>query len=279
MIFFIFIILLVIVFLYFYKKTKKLNFNIEIKTTYKYPVKGWENIVHKNIGMENKICPYCGNILEKFPSRKKQCKACKNYMYIRTRPYDNKKVIVTEQEIEIIKEDELKKYGEYEEYLIQKQKFEQEKDWLKKIRNCNYVPNEDVQWSLYNKDRLLLFSQQNWKEYMEITSKMAQQLYIEKKYDDSLELYLEAGYFDICSPDENGAFENREAILGYPHCSYIINLIQCMEKAGLEIEDVEKMFYNVPISNIKIPISRKEAWEIIDKNIRNLQKEQLKYKN
>jgi len=52
--------------------------------------------------IESKKCPYCNNLLEKEPSRKKACEKCKNIYFVRTHPSDYKRVIVTEKEKDLI---------------------------------------------------------------------------------------------------------------------------------------------------------------------------------
>lgn len=52
------------------------------------------------IGVETANCPYCGESLPKFPYRKTRCKNCGNFMYVRTRPSDNKRILAREENIE-----------------------------------------------------------------------------------------------------------------------------------------------------------------------------------
>jgi hypothetical protein len=52
----------------------------------------------KEIGFVDAICPYCSSALEKKPSRKKKCPDCGNFIYVRTRPIDRERVLVTEEQ-------------------------------------------------------------------------------------------------------------------------------------------------------------------------------------
>ncbi len=56
------------------------------------------------IGNLDPVCPYCGNQLAKKPGRKAKCPDCGNFIHVRTRPLDNQKVLVTEQQMEAINE-------------------------------------------------------------------------------------------------------------------------------------------------------------------------------
>jgi len=53
---------------------------------------------YETLGNTEPICPYCAKPLEKMPGRKTKCPFCANFMYVRTRPADKKRVIVTEQD-------------------------------------------------------------------------------------------------------------------------------------------------------------------------------------
>lgn len=47
------------------------------------------------IGNAEPLCPYCGHKFEKMPGRKKECPECKKTFVVRTRPLDNKRVLLT----------------------------------------------------------------------------------------------------------------------------------------------------------------------------------------
>ncbi len=59
---------------------------------------------YEALGNTEPVCPYCAKSLDKMPGRKTKCPFCNNYMYVRTRPADNKKVVVTEQDAARIEE-------------------------------------------------------------------------------------------------------------------------------------------------------------------------------
>ena len=53
---------------------------------------------YETLGNTEPVCPYCAKPLDKMPGRKTKCLFCANYMYVRTRPADKKRVVVTEQD-------------------------------------------------------------------------------------------------------------------------------------------------------------------------------------
>lgn len=70
----------------------------------------------KDIGITSPNCPYCNEELAKFPARKTKCKNCGKYMYVRTRPLDRKKVLLKENELELLEEE-----WEKERYINERQ--------------------------------------------------------------------------------------------------------------------------------------------------------------
>lgn len=52
--------------------------------------------------METTTCPYCQTALTKIPKRKTKCLQCKCYIYVRTVPIANKKVLCTEAMVRLV---------------------------------------------------------------------------------------------------------------------------------------------------------------------------------
>jgi hypothetical protein len=73
------------------------------------------------IGVRKSICPYCGIQLPKFPLAKIKCKSCNQYIYSKTRPIDNKKILLKEDQLDLFEEQWAIKNNTYEEYLIKKE--------------------------------------------------------------------------------------------------------------------------------------------------------------
>jgi hypothetical protein len=54
------------------------------------------------IGVEDDVCPYCGVVLEKRPQRKTCCKHCGGFIYARQRPIDEFRVLLREDQLELL---------------------------------------------------------------------------------------------------------------------------------------------------------------------------------
>ena len=63
------------------------------------------NMELKEIGVAIPKCPYCNIELANFPLRKTKCINCGNDIYVKKRPLDGKKVLIKEDELQLIKEE------------------------------------------------------------------------------------------------------------------------------------------------------------------------------
>lgn len=153
-----FFIFLVVVFLLFSRCENKSTTKIKYE-------------LNPDIGVTTPNCPYCGKELKKFPGKKTKCKNCENYIYVRTRAYDEQKILIKEDEIEEVSIEWEKKTGTFE--------------WKEKERNksllidvskemnqvINYLSSHYIDYcnyeeilSIKEEDRLILM-QKIWKNY------------------------------------------------------------------------------------------------------------------
>lgn len=70
--------------------------------------------LRSDIGVTTANCPYCNAELDKFPVRKTRCRNCRQYMYVRTRPVDRKKILCKETDLQLVEEEWEKKRLQYE---------------------------------------------------------------------------------------------------------------------------------------------------------------------
>ena len=99
-------------------------------------------------------CPYCKKALDKIPNRKIKCPHCGEFMYVRTRPKDNARVVVVKAEADKI-EEEWARIHDHDRFFARgpsrKEKFEKERERLRKV--FGKEPSErDVIWGILNKE-------------------------------------------------------------------------------------------------------------------------------
>ncbi len=102
------------------------------------------------------VCPYCKQILDKRPKRRKKCPSCGSYMYVRKRPPNGeRRVLVTEHEAEEIDSEwkqlhfRRKWLGMLQQYGIADEHFDTHRRRLRE-RFGQEPSDADVVWSLFH---------------------------------------------------------------------------------------------------------------------------------
>jgi DNA-directed RNA polymerase subunit RPC12/RpoP len=233
-----------------------------------------KKIEHKPIGNTEPICSYCSKSFPKMPNRKMKCPSCKNFIYIRTRPSDRKKVIVTEKEANEI---ELQWKAEYDnnelikEYNYVKEDFDNIKQQMVKRFGKEPLDN-DVFWSVYTKQSLDFAKNNNWGYYRNTRQRMAMLLRRENKLRQALEMFFEVAYLDGNGSVHN--FGGRDPkLLGYPPFDVknalqapgvLMAIAEISESLRLSEKEIKKEFLRVAQQNcggLPLPLSPKDVWE------------------
>jgi DNA-directed RNA polymerase subunit RPC12/RpoP len=159
-------------------------------------------------------CPNCGSQLKKIPGAKTKCPHCKKFMYVRTRPKDNAKVVVTEKQAKeidkewaetVTQQDWLRKLSEYgitEEYFLEKKKTALEKS--------GYVSRDrDIIWGIFNE--LLLKNLDDFHKLKMINYQMA--IFLNEEDRDCFPLLREAAKWELLQMKKHG-IEKVEILTG-----------------------------------------------------------------
>ena len=231
----------------------------------------------EDIGNIEPICPNCGKALENKPSRKKKCPECGNFMFVRTRPSDNKKVLVTEAQAEVIEEQWSIVNGTHDSYLKEKKAFENERASQAKRFGC--APSEnDVKWALLNKQLTEYALKGDWGFYRNTKLQMADILRKEKKLKNALYFYLDVFYLDLNGPNNMGGtsprllkefppFRPNEAMIAPGILKRILSIVKQLELDTKETEILFKDMVKEQYSFIDLPISAEKAWKVFEAQI------------
>jgi hypothetical protein len=106
--------------------------NSTISISYSNPKSSSKDSLSKNIGVTEALCPYCNSDLEKKPTRKTKCPHCNNYIYKRTRPYDNADILIREEQIDLIEEEWSIVNDSHDIYLKEKERERRIRDEMRK---------------------------------------------------------------------------------------------------------------------------------------------------
>lgn len=242
---------------------------------------GLKNTLNRrSIGNDKPVCPYCNTKLEKMPSRKKKCPSCGDFIFVRTRPSDKKKILVTAEQAEQVDEQWSIVNGTHEEYLARKAEYEKTKNKLAKRFGTDPSDN-DIMWDIYNRQRLKYARGLKWGLYRNTIFSMAEILRKESKLDRALELYLEVCYLDLNGP-RNCSGSSPELLKRFPPFDpknptaltapgVAKRILRLSKTNNLEIDDVKTVFVNHNRNvekDLKLPLSATKAWKKLEKELR-----------
>jgi len=221
-------------------------------------------------------CPYCKNFLNKIPSKKTKCQNCGEYMYVRTRPSDRARVLVTKQQADKIEE----QWNEYHERNqldeIDLNVFEKEREQLRSDFHGQEPSEYDIRWRLLAKESLEHAKNNNWGLYRNTQLKKATQLKVEKKYLDALDFYLDVCYLDLNGPNNGGQIGTEYLPFdpsngnGFLAPGIIEEIKKIITNLNLEKIMIKKRFLKrsqIVFESMKLPLSPAKCWEDIQKVI------------
>jgi len=228
---------------------------------------------YENLGSTEAVCPYCAKTLHKMPGRKTKCPFCANFMYVRTRPSDKKRVVATEQDATKIDEQWMVENGTYQAHLETKAEFAAGKAAL--AQKFGREPSDnDVMWSLHNKHSLEQAKQGDWGLYRNTRLSMAEQMRREGKQRPALNMYLEVSYLDANGPNNLGGISNYPALLKeYPPFSranalqapwvvgYIAGLVDGLDMSQTDLKEAFMTVASRLYTNMRLPTSPEEGWQ------------------
>ncbi len=153
-------------------------------------------------------CPNCHEDLGKIPKRKSKCPHCEKVYYVRTRPSDREKVIITEEGALAIEKEwtkyhlqqEAAEWWEAAKYLPKGRTTYEKAQYLGKVAHASGEYNKA--WGYFNKARMKAARAGDFFAYRNITLDMATHLIREGREKQALSMHCEVHYYDMCGLDE-----------------------------------------------------------------------------
>lgn len=168
------------------------------------------------------ICPYCGKALEKVPQRKKKCKFCGNFIFVKRLPSTRETVLVTESEAKKI-DLEWEKRNERIEYLnilagygLKENDFERRKSELSEKRKGE-ASDRDVVLSLLNELTLKYIKNNDYQGLSHLYYTMA--LILDKAGKDFKECLAQSNKMNLLDFRTAGIKKVRIRTAGEQSCS------------------------------------------------------------
>ncbi|PJA02487.1 hypothetical protein COX73_00525 [bacterium (Candidatus Gribaldobacteria) CG_4_10_14_0_2_um_filter_36_18] len=191
-------------------------------------------------------CPYCKKELLKFPTRKTRCSYCDNFIYVRTRPSDRQRILVTEKGIKELKKEwekyraaaEFKRNLEGSDLGFTEEKYLKVKESL--TQRFNFIPSEgDILWGMSN--RLLEEAMKigDWHSMKMIYFEQA--LFLHQSGKDCFKLLQEAAKCELRGYQQSDVVKKVEILtVGNQSC------LVCQKLLG-KILTIEEAFRDMPI--------------------------------
>jgi len=225
-------------------------------------------------------CPNCHKSLSKIPGARTKCPHCGELMFVRTRPKDNARVVVTKAEAEKIDEEWSIVAGTHDIFVAEKEEFAKEKEILRKRFGGKEPSDNDVRWGLLNKQLIEHAKNGDWGLYRNARFQMAEILRGEMKLKDALRTYLEVCYIDLNGPNNTGGMNDPELLKEFPPFNPkdfsflapgVIDLIKrIVLKLKLDKDEIKQIFveHNSRIEkSLRLPISAEKSWQALEKEI------------
>jgi len=245
--------------------------NKDYKITIKEEIEDYKNQTTTStaeIKNEDKNCPYCHKALDKPPQRKKQCPYCHQYIYVRTRVSDGKKVLVTKKDADKIDLKWLNHFFNQEidaiktKHNITSIEWENARKELKKSFGREPLLN-DILWSILN-ERLnkAILNKDDYK-VREILGDQVKILEKENKLKSALGKALFICYLD-CDSYSKMSLPKSKWFAPY----YLIKITKIINSLNLSLDEVKEIFFeqvNIYQKILGLTYSPDEAWDDITK--------------
>jgi hypothetical protein len=232
------------------------------------------------IGQLDDICPYCGQRLDKRPSRKTACLNCKQFIFVRTRPIDRQSVLVTEEQAKVLQNE----WGSCSRTSILPSLDKQEMEKCRKLLIEKFAksPSDvDVAWAYLNQETLRHANQRDWGHYRNTRLSMA---IILEKYEnpaEALKYYLEVCYLDLNGPQNTSGIEGQKLRTslkvqdfmiedGFLAPAIIAKIIEIILGLKFDEDKVCQVFLQVAErsrKNLKLPVLPETAWRKVSDEI------------
>ena len=228
------------------------------------------------------VCPSCGFGLNKVPGAKTKCPHCAAFMYVRTDPETNSRVVVTAERAEEIEDEWSKINGTWEYRQEEKRRYEATKEQLTKNFKGVVPSDNDIKWSLLNEDSIKHASVQDWGLYRNTIFQMGEILRKEEKHSMAIEKYLLVCYMDSCGPNNVGVPLGQKLEFGQKAFSKefaflapgVLERVQKSAKAAdKDLDGLKIVILDIGVrykGAIPFTMSPEESWEEIIQELKKL---------
>ncbi len=226
------------------------------------------------IGRLDNTCPSCGVVLSQRPSRKTKCPHCGDFIFVRTRPFDRQRVLVTEEQARVLEAEWLSFARVQIRPTLNQEEMERIRPLLAK--KFGKPPSDsDVAWAYLNQKTLDYARHRQWGLYRNTRLSMAAVLEEKGKLEAALRHYLEVCYLDVNGPQNRGQVVTRGKSTVAPGCDFsledaflapaivdkIMEIILALKLDEHRVRDDFMHFAEPEFRGLRLPVTPKIAWD------------------
>jgi uncharacterized Zn finger protein (UPF0148 family) len=226
------------------------------------------------IGRLDNTCPNCGVVLALRPGRKTKCPHCGNFIFVRTRPFDRQRVLVTEEQARVLEAE----WSSFARVQIRPTLNQEEMATIRTLlaKKFGKPPSDsDVAWAYLNQKTLDYAKHRQWGLYRNTRLSMAAVLEETGKLEAALRHYLEVCYLDLNGPQNRGQvvtsgnstvapgcdFSLEDAFLAPAVVDKIMEIILALKLDEHRVRDDFMHFAEPEMRGLRLPITPKIAWD------------------
>jgi hypothetical protein len=224
------------------------------------------------IGCTKPVCPHCQQGLEKMPARKKKCPSCGEFIYVRTRPADRVKVLVTEEQAAAIEEQWVRHETEAE--LARLRGLPGYTRARAKLRRLlGREPDEhEVVIELARGELEQHKAERDWGLYRNAQLQIASELRTLNRLEASFAAYLVLCYLDLNGPNNVGGTKDPEVLAEFPPFDpkdagltpgILMDVLALQQGLGLSVDQTKEAFFSATAKSsrlLPLPVSPEVAW-------------------
>jgi hypothetical protein len=205
------------------------------------------------------------------PGRKKKCPGCGKFIYVRTRPQDNARILVRDNQLLAVEEQWAIANGTHAQFVAAQQQKHAAASYLR-LRLGREPSENEVKWVLLTEELAANAKEKQWGLYRNTRFEMAELLGKENKPVNALDYLLGVCYLDLNGPFNCGGLNDPELLRNYPPFNpskgdlapgIIARVQELMEGLELTPAEIESRFMEVAIGlakSVSLPLPPGDAW-------------------
>jgi len=231
--------------------------------------------VMTEVGIVDPICPYCGVVLPEMPKSKKKCRKCRSPIFVKKRPIDQRYVLVTEEQLDLIEEQWAIANGTHERFL-EGRRFRDEVRRQLTMRLGRVPLPHEMERAVLEEEAAGCVQTHDWGAYRNARMNIGFLMRDNGDPQGAISELLQVCYLDLNGPRNLGGLMNDPALLrkykpfvtteGELVPGIVAPLAEIVADTEIASENLMQMFFEVGNKlhdQLSLPIKPETAWSLL----------------